>query len=151
MNIPEISNERIREMLKTIRPLVKQDGKLHCIKWIDTRKVAFTWAPVLDGEVRATEIVAKIRTLHSFGYQGLFKPSIAEVLAQIPKELIDKVRGFSLEGPRTADDLNREREALDEGFHVAITTLYGRVERIDGGVVPAVLPKAADEADYDHT
>lgn len=100
MNIPRISNERINQMLKTIQPLVHHDGKLHCCdKSTDTRKVAFTWDPVLDGEVRATEIVARIRTLHTYGYHGLFKPSIAEILAQIPEELVAKVRGFSLEGP----------------------------------------------------
>jgi hypothetical protein len=132
MNIPKITDARISEMLKTIRPLIHRDGKLHCIKWIDTRKVAFTWNPVLDGEVQATEIVGRIRTLHTYGYPGFFKPSIAEVLAQIPEELVAKVRGFSLEGPDTADDINREQEALNAGFHVATVTLYGRVERVDG-------------------
>jgi hypothetical protein len=27
-------------------------------------------------------------------------------------------------GPETADDLNKEREAVDAGYHAAITKLY---------------------------
>lgn len=59
-------------------------------------------------------------------YYGIFKPSIAEVLAQIPEELIEQTVAFETIGPADADALNKERDALNAGFHVATTRLYGR-------------------------
>ena len=69
-----------------------------------------------------------IATLHAWGYYGVFKPSIAEVLAQIPAGYLDEVVAFEVAGPKDAEDLNREKEALDAGFHVARTTLYAKAE-----------------------
>jgi len=68
--------------------------------------------------------LVRFRTLHHYGHYALFKPSVAEVLAQIPFEYVTKTDFFYLEGPDTADDLNKELLALDAGFHVAMCTLY---------------------------
>lgn len=127
-NIPKIAPKRITELLKQIRPCVRRDDKLHFIQPVDPRKVAFTWDPKLAGEAPEMPIIGKIRTLHTYGYHGFFKPSIAEVLAQIPEDLLPNVGAFETNGPETASDLDREREALHAGFHVAETILYGRVE-----------------------
>lgn len=49
----------------------------------------------------------------------------AEVIAQIPEELIERTVAFSTRGPADAAEMNRESKALKAGFHVAETTLYG--------------------------
>ena len=72
--------------------------------------------------------VARIRTLHTYAYYGFFKPSIAEVLAQIPSHLVDSVIAFETKGPGDADDLNDDRSALNAGFHAATTILYGEAQ-----------------------
>lgn len=124
-SIPKITNAEIGKRLEHIRPCVRRNGKLHFIDKVDPRQVSFIWDPPLAREAPEMPVLRKIRTLHTYGYYGMFKPSLAEVLAQIPKDIIDQVGAFEVNGPETADDLNQEREALDAGYHVAETTLYG--------------------------
>jgi len=57
-------------------------------------------------------------------YAGSFKPTVREVISQIPAEVRDEVVAFLVDGTNTVDDTNREREARDAGLHVAKTTLY---------------------------
>jgi hypothetical protein len=102
-------------------------GMLHYIKPVDPRSIAFPWEPVSDGVATGIEPVAEITTYHTFGYQGLFKPSIAEVLAQLPAELPDDIVAFEVIGPESTSDLNKHIEELNEGFHVAETILYRRM------------------------
>lgn len=34
--------------------------------------------------------------LHGYGYYGLFKPSVGEIIRQIPKDLLEKVVAFEI-------------------------------------------------------
>jgi hypothetical protein len=71
--------------------------------------------------------ICQITTHHSWGHYSLFKPSIAEVLAQIPAEHLNQVVAFEIVvKPETAEDLNKDLEALNAGYHVATTRLYAR-------------------------
>lgn len=69
--------------------------------------------------------LTEIRTLHTYGSPCFFKPSVAEVLAQIPDDMLEGVVAFETRGPSDVADMNRESEALNAGFHVARTRLYG--------------------------
>ena len=125
MKIPKISDERLEELVKRIKPVVKHRGKVLCyIKACDPRTIAFSWSPKFLSPAQGLKLITSIQTLHTFAYYGFFKPTIAEVLAQIPVELIDTVTAFEVVGPQTAADLNREQKALHAGFHVATTNLY---------------------------
>jgi hypothetical protein len=86
---------------------------------------SFLWDAKPAKKAKKLKTLCDITTHHSFGFAGFFKPSIAEVLAQIPEEHLDKVVAFEIvEAPESADDLNREREATNAGYHVAKTRLY---------------------------
>ena len=125
LGIPKITDERLCELSSRIEAVVRDDkGVLRHIEPCDLRYVAFTWDPKLTRKAANLVEVATIRTLHAYGYYGFFKPSIAEVIAQIPGELIERVAAFETIGPATADDLNEERAALNAGFHVGSTHLY---------------------------
>ena len=126
LSIPKISDEKICELSKAIQPLFKtgENKELHWMKPVDPRNVAFTWDSESAGAATKVEPYKTIRTLHTYGYYGFFKPSIAEVLAQLPEEEIGTVVGFSTDGPNDVDELNKEKEALNQGFHVGKTTLY---------------------------
>ena len=128
-SIPPISRERVLELVERIHPLVERDEKLWHIAPCDPWKIAFSWDPTLRRP--ALDFVPGISfpTLHTYGAPVFFKPSIAEVLAQIPEELIDEVDAFSVKGPDTAADLNKNIDALNAGFHVATTTLYKRTRK----------------------
>jgi hypothetical protein len=127
IHIPEITNERLNELLLRIKPVVEFNGVKHWIKKCHPRDVAYTWDARKAGKAPALKELRAIRTYHTYGYHGMFKPSIAEVIAQIPADIIDQVTEFEIvKRPLTATDLNEESRALNAGFHVATTVLYGR-------------------------
>lgn len=115
----------ISHMLRIV-PVVQRDARLWYIKPVDPHGQAFTWDPKPSEPADNLSVVCRIYTLHRYGYYGFFKPSIAEVLAQIPTEVAQRVVAFETDGPDDADDLNEDLFALDAGFHVAETTLYER-------------------------
>lgn len=110
-------------------PLVKQEDKLLRVKPCHIFDESYTWGDRGDQE-EVTGLVpfASFKTLHYYGHYALFKPSIGEVLAQIPDKHRDCAVAFSLDGPDSADDLNKEKLAVDAGFHVATCTLYKKEE-----------------------
>jgi hypothetical protein len=97
---------------------------LFFIKPVDLKNVSFIWSPKPTKEARGLKKLQVITTYHTYGYHGMFKPSIAEVLTQIPQDLTGRVVAFEVKGPETAEDLNKHPVELNEGFHVAETTLY---------------------------
>lgn len=124
--IPEVSEERIRELADRIKPVVQFARKGKCyIQPVDLFGVAYTWEPKPADKATGLKSLCDITTYHTYGYYGFFKPSVAEVLAQIPAEHLDKVVAFEIvRSPDTVDDLNQEHEALNAGYHVAMTRLY---------------------------
>ena len=66
--------------------------------------------------------------LHKYGAPNFFKPSIGEVLAQIPDSVLDKVCAFEIiQKPETEFDLHKNKIALANGFHTSIVRLYRKV------------------------
>ncbi|MEK7628729.1 MAG: hypothetical protein AAB421_04930 [Patescibacteria group bacterium] len=134
--IPKVPEKRIRELGERIKPVIRfakgakglfrsDEGHPHYIKPVDLFGVAYTWNPKPAERAKGLKPVCDITTYHGFAYHGFFKPSVAEVLAQIPKEHLDSVVAFEiLDSPQTASDLNAEHEALNAGYHVATTRLY---------------------------
>ena len=123
--IPEVSKELVEECVQRIEPLILNRGK----PWLILTKCepfgqSYPWEHDLVAEATDIEELARIRTLHTWAYYGFFKPTYAEVIAQIPEELLSRVTHFLVNGPKTADDLNKHMPELDAGFHVAETILY---------------------------
>ena len=101
--IPQISDERLEELVGKIRPVVRmskvttsrrsrleqdEEGDLYYVKDVDPRNVAFTWEPKPTSMAKGVNPnpYKEIVTIHSYGAPVFFKPSIAEVLAQISDE-----------------------------------------------------------------
>lgn len=82
-NEKTISDERLAILIKRFNPLVMRGNELYTIDIPDLRNRSFTWDPVLIEKVSFQKIIS-VTTSHSCGYHGLFKPSIAEVLAYVP-------------------------------------------------------------------
>lgn len=134
--IPEVPASRLAELGARIKPVIRYvagDNKLqrdsggdpYWLEPCDITKVSYTWNPKPMNRTPKLTPICDVRTYHGYGYYGMFKPSIGEVLAQIPAEHIDRVDAFEIvEQPECADDLNRESEALNAGYHVAKTRLY---------------------------
>lgn len=77
----KISNERLEE-LKTLRPVVRKDGKLFYIEDIDPRSTVITWAPKFKAEAIGLEEYTRV-PFFSYSYPLFWKPTIAEVLVEI--------------------------------------------------------------------
>jgi hypothetical protein len=125
-SIPEITDEELKARVARIKPLIHSEGKLYALRTLpDLRGQSFLWDPkIRRRSERNIEPLRVISTLHTYGHYSLFKPSIAEVLAQIPFDLLNQVVAFSIEGPQDASDLNAHQDALNAGFQVAQTTFY---------------------------
>jgi hypothetical protein len=107
-----------------LRPLVVRDGKLFdTLPQDDLRETSYAWVEPLGSEATGLLAAKTVVTLHTFGFYGFFKPSVAEVLAQAPDDWATYA-AFSVAGPRTTDDMGRDQLAFDAGFHVAVTTFY---------------------------
>lgn len=123
--IPTCSDAHLKELVDRIRPMVrKSDGSIWWIKVPKLRTVAFPWDPIYTEPAPKLVEVGRCQTLHTWAYYGFFKPTVAEVLCQLPLTVREVAQGFEVVGPDTADDLNREKGALDAGFHVATTIFY---------------------------
>jgi hypothetical protein len=126
--IPEVREERIKKLAERIKPVVKFARKGKCyIEPVDPFEVAYTWNPQATTRATGLKPLCDITTYHTYSYSGFFKPSIAEVLAQIPNKHLGKVIAFEIvDSPEDVNDLNREHEAFNAGYHVARTRLYVR-------------------------
>jgi hypothetical protein len=120
--IPVIDDGQLRERVYMVVPV--DHGTHRRIRLPDNlRTIAFTWSPVFGDVFAGLEPAKTVKTLHTHGAPSLFKPSIAEVLAQAPDDLHEYV-AFSLRGPETAEDMNRYPACTNAGYHVAEVTYY---------------------------
>lgn len=106
--IPFISDEQLAKMAEKIRPVHRKrdengehsgKGALHFIEIPkDIRGMSHTFGPQWQEPVpdKALKPMETIFTYHSCGYHQLLKPSVAEVFAQIPAHLVDKVAAFEI-------------------------------------------------------
>lgn len=106
--IPEITEEKLLEMYKTIKPLAYDSTKAKMryvsldIKFGHLRNKPFTWSPAFLSSPTIDRPKLKsfksIKFLSS-SYPGLWKPSVAEVFAfaQSDEEILQNAIAFSVE------------------------------------------------------
>jgi len=139
--IPEISDERLLELFEKIRPVVMfEDREMHFLlippnqngsrrSLMDyLRRTAYLWTPIKGSPSDNLEALIEIKTYHAYGYQGFFKPSIAEIFAQIPEDILQNVSAFEIiKSPNSFEDFLEEdgsTTAFDIGLHWATTRFY---------------------------
>ena len=123
--IREIDDETLATLVDRIKPVIRKKENLYYIKPVDPRKTAYLWDPKTTKKAKGLEQLTDIRTYHTFGYYGFFKPSIYEVIAAIPEELLLRVVAFELiDKPETREDLGKEWDLINEGYQVATARLY---------------------------
>lgn len=93
--VPEITDERLQLLSSKIKPLIRgRDDKLHYAAEEDLRTKSFTWGNPTGTPLADLTDVFRMETVHDCGYWGLFKPSVAEVLAQLQEQNIPYVNCF---------------------------------------------------------
>lgn len=122
-SIPELPRARVLKLVERIAPLVLHEGQLHHIAPCDPWTVAYSWSPVLRHVAVRLELISSHRTLCRFAAPSFFKPTIAEVLAQIPHG--EDIVAFHVVHPgRIEPDAEA---AYAAGFHTATTRIYRRL------------------------
>ena len=129
--IPKVSEEEIRARSNRIKPVMQfKTGKVNVGLWRlkPVRSIfrsTFTWYPLPAEPVLYLQAVRDIRTYHRKGHKGVFRPLIAEILAQIPEEDLMRVVAFELvSSPHHEDDFGWDQKAFEAGYHVATVRLY---------------------------
>lgn len=129
--IPKMSNEDIAKWYASIKPIVKLNGTARYLRKLTEDELtgsSYTWLtdPSDYAELvnyNSLSVLADIKMLHRYGYHGFFKPSVGEVIRQIPKEYLEKVIAFEI--ITGAIGMNTIfNEELNAGFHVSIVRLY---------------------------
>ena len=136
VSIPKISKEELMARYKRIKPIVEIDGKKHFLRKYteeEITKTSYLWNA--DGDKREPVDMNlycpmtewDFECIHKYGYYGFFKPSIAEVLAQIPEMDVPFVNAFEIiEQPKTPEDFSKNKIVFDNGFHISKVRLYTR-------------------------
>lgn len=136
--IPIISDDELMKRYKQIKPVITLNGKLHYFREFtleEIREFSYLWNRDKDvreevGEDELEVLEGKdFSCLHLYGYYGLFKPSIGEVLSQINNKDLPFVKAFEIiESPKTARDFHKDKFtsiAFSKGYHVSTVRLYG--------------------------
>ena len=129
--IPKMDYSKLFEWYKNISVIVNRDGKSTFLRKLTEHELSHTAFYLLSGETNFGEEVnyaklkplTDVKMLHTYGYYGFFKPTVAEVIRQIPKEFLCKVTAFEI---IEIGDTNTYKEELNAGYHVSIVRLYGK-------------------------
>jgi len=104
--IPEISEAEAREINKRIKIVVEfpRMGKYYIRKRASLHADVFLGEPKFTKPAKELKILRDIRTYHRFGVIGWFNLSFWDVVAQIPKDIVDEVVAFEIvKRPLTLD------------------------------------------------
>ena len=132
VSIPNISKKYLRKYAKRIRPIVEVEGTKYYLRKFSMEEltsISYLWE-VEENKKKPADMRMYIphnemQCIHSYGYYGIFKPCIAEIIAQIPKEDIDFVDAFEIvEYPKMIEDTYLSSIIFDNGFHISTVRLY---------------------------
>ncbi len=136
-SIPEITDEELLKRYAKIKPVVTSEGKKYYLREFsleELRNHSYLWDCSNDIRDEVPEGTLKehkeydFACLHTYGYHGLFKPSVAEVLSQIKDPECDFCKAFEIiEEPESAEDFYKDKLTsilFNNGFHVSTVRLY---------------------------
>lgn len=121
--LPEISDDELLARYRRIKPIVNEEELYYYLKIFNLdqiRDMSYLWSAHEDKrelvDMASFKTIAEFSCYHSYGYYGLFKPSIAEVLQQFPDDVLSEANAFYMfEKPSTMHDLNEQWDIVDAG------------------------------------
>ena len=132
--IPKISDDMLEKLALKIKPVVRfmdgvsnPNGELYYIQGVDYHRDltirSFVWDPKPIAPARDLVHYKDIKTYHTCDSHVFFKPSIAEVIAQIPENDITTVMAFE-----TLSLGLTSKNCTPDYHHFTTTKLYKKVE-----------------------
>ncbi len=123
--LPYLTDDELLARYRRIKPIVSIDELYYYLKRYNVsmmRNQSYLWNA--DKDIRSqvdmtgAETIAEFPCYHTYGYVGLFKPSIAEVLQQFPDDVLNEANAFYMtSSPETTFDLNMQLEIVNAGCH----------------------------------
>ena len=132
LEIPKIDDKRLEQLYKYLKPIVKMNYIRFYLKeyilnelknypylinaWEDKREMV---------DPNKIEMVEDFLCLHKCGEYGLFRPTIAEVLSQMPVTSIREANTFEIiEEPELCSDVFRYPELINNGLNLSRVRTY---------------------------
>ena len=139
LSIPHISDEELIRRYLKIKPIAEVCEKKYWLKEYSIDEMRntsyfmnlFSDRTELVGDALSCHDHEDFKCLHSFGSYGIFKPTVAEVLAQIPENSLKHftIDAFEIiDNPASGGNLQKFREAMKCGYHTSVVRLYIRPE-----------------------
>ena len=132
LEIPKLSDKELLELYKRIKPIVSLGEIKYLLRNYSINEIkrnSYIWS--INKDVRESidnnklEQVDDFYCLHTWAFYGLFKPTIGEVLSQIPSNLIDKTNTFEIvEYPETIKDIHKYNNIYNSGYHLSKVRTY---------------------------
>lgn len=123
-----LNDEKLSKLNDRIIPIIEKNGKKYtCVKKHTLEQIkgeSYIWDKenfTKEVDVSTHKILTHVKMLHGYSYPGFFKPSIAEILSQIPKEYIKDTVAFEI-----IDTYPMSGDAFDDGYHTSSVRLYGK-------------------------
>ena len=111
-----ISDERLGRLVKTLTQVkTKRSGRIVEVRPVDPRRKSCIWDMKFGKERSDLRKGDALRTVHLCGHYSIFKPSIAEVLAQVPEDGEERIVAFEI-----LDDVS----ILEDGSGHEVTTQF---------------------------
>lgn len=132
-NLPSISEDKLLTLAKAIKPMIRssEDNQLYFSMPTDILKTSYSFANKPAKKAHGMKKIMTFETRHNCGYHLFFKPSVAEVLAQmaekISPEIIAQITAFEVVFKKDIlqqDRLSAETYDPIENQHIAQTVLY---------------------------
>ena len=132
LQIPIINDKRLKELYQLLKPIVTIDEMKYLLREYtlqELKNTSYIWNCHEDirniVDTKKLEVVDDFLCLHTYGYYGLFKPSIAEILSQVPENVIEHANAFEIiEQPETREDIFKYKNAVNNGFHLSKVRAY---------------------------
>ena len=136
--IPQISPTELAARYEKVKPLVRFEDKLYYLREYTLEELSnqsFFFGRHNDKREAAPDSLIPMPEfdfpcLHTYGAPCFFKPSVAEVLAQLSEHDVLRACAFEIiEFPNDSGDFYKNfftKMALNKGFHVSTVRLYRR-------------------------
>ena len=132
IEVPEIDDEALAYLYSKIRPIITVNEVKYLLKkykLYQLRNIAYVWG-VHHTLLRAIsddklETIEEFPCFHTYNSDQLFKPTVAEVLAQLPPQTIREANAFEIvERPKSLDDMLKYPEVHAKGLHLSKVKSY---------------------------
>lgn len=137
-SIPEMTKEDIAKWYEKIKPIVCHNGDLMYMREFSPDELihkSYTWfnKPEDFGDkvdLSTLSIFTDVKMLHKFSFHGYFKPSVGEIIRQIPEEFRSLVDAFEIiYSPNGQPDFEIFNDEFNQNYHVSVVRLYQKSDK----------------------